>query len=54
MAQAGAVAEFLLRSSAIDPQQLSPMGFGEYRPLASNDTAAGRQKNRRVEIIVKM
>jgi len=54
MARAGAVAEFLLRSSAIDPQQLSTMGFGEYRPLASNDIAAGRQKNRRVEIIVKM
>ena len=54
MARAGAVAEFLLNSSAIDPRQLSTMGFGEYRPLASNDTAAGRQKNRRVEIIVTM
>jgi len=54
MARAGAVAEFLLRSSAIDPQRLSTMGFGEYRPLASNDTAAGRQKNRRVEIVVTM
>ncbi|MEE4264896.1 MAG: flagellar motor protein MotB [Desulfobacteraceae bacterium] len=54
MARAGAVAEFLLRSSAINPQQLSAMGFGEYRPLASNDTAAGRQKNRRVEIILTM
>ena len=54
MARAGAVAEFLLRSSSIDPQRLSTMGFGEYRPLASNDTAAGRQKNRRVEIIVTM
>ena len=54
MARAGAVAEFLLRSSSIDPQRLSTMGFGEYRPLASNDTVAGRQKNRRVEIIVTM
>ena len=54
MARAGAVAEFLLNSSTIDPQRLSTMGFGEYRPLASNETAAGRQKNRRVEIIVTM
>jgi chemotaxis protein MotB len=54
MARAGAVAEFLLRSNTIDPKRLSTMGFGEYRPLTSNDTAAGRQKNRRVEIIVTM
>ena len=54
MARAGSVAEFLLRASTIDPKRLSTMGFGEYRPLTSNDTAAGRQKNRRVEIIVTM
>lgn len=54
MARAGAVAEFLLKSTAIDPKKLSTMGFGEYRPLASNDSEAGRQKNRRVEIIVSM
>jgi chemotaxis protein MotB len=52
MARAGSVAEFLLRTTPIDPTRLSTMGFGEYRPLASNDTAQGRQKNRRVEIIV--
>jgi flagellar motor protein MotB len=27
-------------------------GFGETRPVASNDTAQGRQQNRRVELIV--
>jgi chemotaxis protein MotB len=54
MARAGSVAEYLLKSTAIKPQRLSTMGFGEYRPLASNDTEEGRQKNRRVEIIVSM
>jgi chemotaxis protein MotB len=54
MARAGSVAEYLLKSTAIDPQRLSTMGFGEYRPLTSNDTEEGRQKNRRVEIIVSM
>jgi chemotaxis protein MotB len=52
MARAGSVAEHFLRTSAIDPKRLSTMGFGEYRPLASNDSARGRRKNRRVEIIV--
>ena len=54
MARAGSVAEYLLKSTSIDPKKLSTMGFGEYRPLASNDTDEGRQKNRRVEIIVSM
>jgi len=54
MARAGSVAEFLLKSTSIDPKKLSTMGFGEYRPLASNDTAQGRKKNRRVEIIASM
>ncbi len=54
MARAGSVAEFFLRSTSIGPKRISTRGFGEYRPLASNDTVQGRQKNRRVEITVNI
>ncbi len=30
--------------------RLTTQGFGEERPIATNNTAAGRQQNRRVEI----
>lgn len=53
-ARAGSVAEFLLNNSAIKSERVSTMGFGEFRPLAPNGTAEGRQKNRRVEIIISM
>lgn len=34
----------------VAPQRLSAVGYGESRPLASNDTAQGRAMNRRVEL----
>lgn len=51
-ARASAVAEYFIAESRIDPQRISTMGFGEFRPIDSNDTAKGREKNRRVEIIL--
>ncbi len=51
-ARASAVAEFLISESRIDPRRISTMGFGEYRPIESNDSVGGRQKNRRVEIVL--
>lgn len=36
----------------LDPTRFSAIGYGEYRPAASNDTEEGRRKNRRVEIMV--
>ncbi len=50
MARAASVAEFLLHKGLVEPERISTMGFGKYRPLESNDTPEGRKKNRRVEI----
>ncbi|MDT8438872.1 MAG: OmpA family protein [Wenzhouxiangellaceae bacterium] len=42
-----------LTRRGIDSNRLSALGFGQERPIASNLTAAGRQQNRRVEIIIE-
>ena len=34
------------------PENWSAAGYGDTEPVASNDTAEGRQKNRRVELVV--
>jgi outer membrane protein OmpA-like peptidoglycan-associated protein len=36
----------------VAPERVTTIGFGEARPIASNDTPAGRQQNRRVEVVV--
>ena len=53
MARAASVADFLINMTSINPKRVSTMGFGEYRPIETNDTPEGRQKNRRVEIKLK-
>jgi hypothetical protein len=41
-----------LEKRGVNPERLSASGYGEYKPVASNDTAQGRQLNRRVEIVI--
>ena len=53
MARAASVAHYMLKKGLVQPKRLSTMGFGEHRPIETNDTAGGRQKNRRVEIKLK-
>ncbi len=45
------VAAYLVRHG-VSPNRISAAGLGENSPVASNDSAAGRQQNRRVEIII--
>lgn len=50
-ARATSVLHYLVKKG-ISPERLSATGFGEYRPVATNKTAEGRQRNRRVEIVI--
>ncbi len=52
IARARAVADYLAEKGGIDSGRLTTIGYGEEHSIASNGTASGRQKNRRVEIII--
>lgn len=49
-ARAAAVRGWLIDASGLSPTRFAIQGYGDTRPKASNDTAAGRAMNRRVEI----
>ena len=49
-----AVTKFLAFQGGLDPAKLSAVGYGEYRPRATNRTPTGRARNRRVEIFLEM
>jgi len=51
-ARALSVLHYLANEQGISPERLSAIGYGEYRPLASNETKDGRKQNRRVEIVI--
>lgn len=48
--RAESVKKYLVDKFGINPELLTTVGFGESRPLAKNDTAANKQRNRRVEV----
>ena len=50
--RATAIVNILSENKAIDKKNLTAAGRGEYMPLMSNETAEGKAKNRRIEIIL--
>ena len=50
--RAGSVRDYLIHQGITEMNSIPAKGFGKSQPVATNDTAAGRQLNRRVELIV--
>ncbi|MFH1441230.1 MAG: OmpA family protein [Candidatus Omnitrophota bacterium] len=46
------VLHYLVDKEDLSPDRISAIGYGEYRPVTSNDSKEGRQMNRRVEIVI--
>ncbi len=42
----------LFTQNGVDPERMSAVGYGEFRPIADNESAEGRAKNRRVVIVI--
>lgn len=51
-ARALSVLHYLVDDRSISPDRVSAVGYGEYRPVATNDSKDGRSENRRVEIVI--
>jgi chemotaxis protein MotB len=50
--RASNVVQLLIAQSGIVPQRIAPLGYGEFRPVADNNSEAGKARNRRVDIII--
>jgi chemotaxis protein MotB len=50
--RASSVVQALQNNYGVDPKRLTAAGRGEYNPIATNETAIGKQRNRRTQIIV--
>ncbi|WP_417352752.1 OmpA family protein [Flavobacterium alkalisoli] len=50
--RATAIVNIIRENKGVDPKNLTAAGRGEFAPIADNDTAEGKSKNRRIEIIL--
>lgn len=52
--RAKAVSEYIMANMELEPHQISFVGFGEEKPIASNETRDGRTLNRRIDVMISL
>lgn len=52
--RADAVKQYLVSQFGANAEKVSSIGYGEARPVATNETAAGRARNRRIDLVIHM
>ncbi|HEY5809439.1 MAG TPA: OmpA family protein [Povalibacter sp.] len=50
--RADAVRQYLITNFGINPEKITSIGYGEARPVATNETTEGRARNRRIDLII--
>jgi outer membrane protein OmpA-like peptidoglycan-associated protein len=51
--RADAVKNYLVRNAGVNVERITSIGYGEARPVASNETSEGRARNRRIDLIIR-
>jgi OOP family OmpA-OmpF porin len=52
--RADAVKQYLVSQFGINAEKVSSIGYGEARPVATNETASGRSRNRRIDLVIQV
>ncbi|HEY0940081.1 MAG TPA: OmpA family protein [Steroidobacter sp.] len=52
--RADAVKQYLVSQFGANAEKISSIGYGEARPVATNETAAGRARNRRIDLVIQL
>jgi len=50
--RAQAVKDYLVSETGMDALRINSVGYGESQPVANNETAEGRKKNRRIDVVI--
>ena len=53
-ARANSVVAYLKQDTAMADANMVAVGYGETRPIANNESAAGRERNRRIDVVIKL